>query len=125
MYWPDSGPVAAVETDATRAFAARQAEARASEDVVVRALVEMAATCGDEERAALRVQYRGEPEDEGERIARDHGFGPDRLIAMKGLARSRGASLEEVLRHALRGDLREIVMRPAVRPRRTESELGR
>ena len=92
-------------------------EDKRREDETVRALVKAAATCGDVEQAVAPV---GEPrsnddeEDEAARIARDHGFGPDRLIAMRSLARSRGVSLEVVLRAALRGDLREIVALPPI-----------
>jgi hypothetical protein len=82
----------------------------------VRALLEVASTCGSEERAAfLGSEQRGEPEDEADRIAREHGFTHDRLIALRGLARSRGVDLETVLRAALRGELRSVVERPVER----------
>ncbi len=82
---------------------------------IVRALLAFAGRSGNVEHAAFSrgVQSRDLP-DEAARIAADHGFGPDRLIAMKGLARSRGVELEVVLRAALRGTLREIVELPAV-----------
>ncbi len=86
-----------------------------AEDEVVRALVTVAERSGDTQRAAfLSLEKRGGDEaDEAEKLARDHGFSPDRLIAMKGLAHSRGVELAVVLRHALRGDLRDIVGLPA------------
>ncbi len=85
------------------------------EGVVVRALMTVAGRSGNIEQAAFRlgVESRDFP-DEAARLAAEHGFGPDRLIAMKGLARSRGVELEVVLRAALRGTLREIVELPAV-----------
>jgi len=82
------------------------------EDVAVRALLEVASTCGSEERAAfLGSEHRGAHEDEAERIAREHGFTTDRLTAFRSLARSRGVELETVLRAALRGELRSVVER--------------
>ena len=83
------------------------------ENTVLRALLTVAARSGDEERAAFfPAAHRNEQPDEAGRIAADHGFGPDRLIAMKGLARSRGVGLETVLRAALRGEFRSIVELP-------------
>ena len=86
-----------------------------AEDIVVRALATVADRAGTEERSAFGgpQEFRAK-HDEADRIARDHGFGPDRLIAMKGLARSRDVDLETVLRAALRGELRSIVALPAV-----------
>jgi hypothetical protein len=62
----------------------------------------VAARCGDEERAAFYVaSHRSDqPDDEANRIAADHRFSPDRLIAMKGPARTRGVDLGTVLRAA-------------------------
>jgi hypothetical protein len=63
------------------------------------------------------AEHRGhDDEDEADRIAREHGFSSDRLIALRGLARSRGVELDVVLRHALSGELRAIVERPPARP---------
>ena len=93
---------------------AAERRAAKAEDEVVAALVTVAERSGDTQRAAfLSLEKRGGDEaDEAEKLARDHGFSPDRLIAMKGLAHSRGVELAVVLRHALRGDLRDIVGLP-------------
>ncbi len=101
----------------TRAYPPPSYEERRAakaEDEVVAALVTVAERSGDTQRAAfLSLEKRGGDEaDEAEKLARDHGFSPDRLIAMKGLAHSRGVELAVVLRHALRGDLRDIVGLP-------------
>ncbi len=93
------------------------------EDVVLRSLMKVAARMGSEERAVVipAGDIRGLPE--AERIAAEHGFSEDRLIAMRGLARSRGVELEVVLRAALRGELRSIVqLPPSVAPRPEEEE---
>jgi len=102
-------------------YAARSREAaerRAAEEgnAVVRALVKVAERQSDIQRAAVfPLELRGGDEpDEAERIAVVHGFSPDRLLAMKGLARSRGVELAVVLRCALRGDLRDVVRLPEV-----------
>ncbi len=55
-------------------------------------------------------------DDEAARIVREHGFSPDRLVALRGLARSRDVELEVVLRAALRGSLRDVVKLPPVAP---------
>lgn len=86
------------------------------EDVAVRALVRATEAAGDLELAAFDTpEHRAGDEDTAEamRLARDHGFDSTRLIALRGLARSRGVPLEDVLRAALRGELRSIVERPA------------
>jgi len=90
---------------------------RRREDVVVRALVEVANRCGDVEHAArVPGEYRGDEDDESKsmRLVHDHGFDVARLTAFRGLARSRDVALEAVLRAALRGDLRTIVELRAV-----------
>ena len=82
------------------------------ESKILAALLEVAERIDGEERAAFFIgaHYRGR--NEAERIAHEHGFGPDRLAAMKSLARHRGVDLEVVLRAALRGGLRDIVTTP-------------
>lgn len=91
----------------------------AYEDRVVKALLTVAARCGHVQRASFTSspEARGEEFDEAEQIAWGHGFGPDRLIAMRSLARSRGVELADVLRAALRGDLRDVVALPETRAR--------
>lgn len=99
----------------------RRAEHRGT--VVVRALLVVAEKSGTHEQAAFSIGIeRRDLSDEAARIAADHGFGPDRLIAMRGLARTRGVELEVVLRAALRGDLYETVRLP---PRPCKSERSR
>ena len=62
------------------------------------------------------VTYRSESA-EALRLIRDHGFDRShRLVALRSLVRSRGVPLEDVLRAALRGDLRWIVLLPAIPP---------
>ena len=88
------------------------------ENLVIEALLTVAERSGAEERAAFfPATHRSDKSDEATRIAADHGFGPDRLVAMKSLAHHRGVELETVLRAALRGDLRSIVMLPDQRTR--------
>ena len=97
----------------------RRYETSETETRVVAALVTVAGRLGDEERAVLAgaEPRNGDPDDdEATRIVRDHGFTPDRLVAMRGLARSRDVELEAVLRAALRGELRDIVKLPPVAP---------
>jgi len=93
------------------------------ESRLVAALVTVAGRLGDEERAVLaQAESRnGDPDDDDEatRIVREHGFSPDRLVALRGLARSRDVELEVVLRAALRGDLRAVVEMPVVTDRNT------
>ncbi len=90
------------------------------ESRLVAALVTVAGRLGDEEQAVLaRAESRnGDPDDDDEatRIVREHGFSPDRLVALRGLARSRDVELEVVLRAALRGSLRDVVKLPPVAP---------
>jgi hypothetical protein len=69
------------------------------------------------EHAAARPTERREDDDEADRLVRDHGLSADRVIAFRGLARSRGVGLEEVLRHWLRGELRAVVALPPVHVR--------
>jgi len=106
-------------------YEARAADARHQrqldvESRLVAALVTLADRMGDEERAViLQVEARNgdEPDDdEATRLAREHGFSPDRLIALRGLARSRDVELAVVLRASLRGELRDIVRLPPVPP---------
>jgi len=88
-----------------------------TENRLVAALVTLADRLGDEERAViLQAESRNDADkdDEAARIVREHGFSPDRLVALRGLARSRDVALETVLRAALRGELREIVKLPPV-----------
>lgn len=87
------------------------------EDRLVSALVKVASRSGDIECATMSPRERRDDDDDADRIAREHGFSPDRLIAMRALARSRGVGLDVVLRAALRGDLRDIVTMP---PRNAE-----
>lgn len=95
----------------TRCRDAAERRAAEEEDAVVAALVTVAERQSDIQRAAVfPLELRGG--DEAERIAADHGFSPDRLLAMRGLACSRGVDLAVVLRHALRGDLRDVVRLP-------------
>jgi hypothetical protein len=56
-----------------------------SEQRALVALLKVAARCGHEEYAAFyRAPHRSDqPDDEATRIAMEHGFGPDLLIAMK------------------------------------------
>ena len=76
----------------------------------------------NEERAAPhfdaeeRQAYENDPDQEALRLAHDHGIDGTRLRAYDSLARSRGVGLDVVLRSALRGDLRDVVVLPA-RPR--------
>ena len=73
------------------------------ENQVIAALLTVADRSGNEERAAFfPAAHRSDQPDEAARIAADHGFGPDRLVAMKSLARHRGVELETVLRAAPR-----------------------
>jgi len=83
----------------------------------VSALVALWSRLGTEERADL-LPAGPEPGDdaEGLRIAADHGIDPMRLSAFRSLARSRNLALDQVLRAAFRGELREVVELPAVRP---------
>jgi len=93
----------------------REAHERANVDAVVRALVAVAGRSGSIEYAAVSLgANRSDLPDEAARIAHDHGFSTDRLVAMKGLARSRGIDLAVVLRACLGGELRSIVEMPAV-----------
>lgn len=83
------------------------------------ALVALSHRLGREERADLLPAGPARDDDaEGLRIAVDHGIDPLRVSAYQGLARSRGLSLEEVLRAAFRGELREVVRLPDVRGER-------
>ena len=96
---------------------------RARVDAVVRALLAVAGRTGSIEYAALsRGSNRSEPVDEAARIAADQGFDDTRLIAFRGLARSRGIDLADVLRAALKGELRSVVELPAVNKKRPEGE---
>ncbi len=98
----------------TRIRLHRAETAQRRDDATVRALVVVANRCGDVEFAAhVQGEHRGD-EDEAARIAREHCFDAGRLSAFRGLARSRGTTLEEVLRAALRGELRRVVERPPV-----------
>ena len=45
-------------------------------------------------------------------IAREHGMGPEVLVAYTALARSRGVDLSAVIRAQLRGDLAAVVRLP-------------
>lgn len=76
----------------------------------------------NEERAAYhfdveeRAAIESESDREALRLAADHGIDGTRLRAYDSLARSRGVGLDVVLRSALRGALRDVVVLPA-RPR--------
>ena len=71
---------------------------------------------GSEERADLLPGGPSADDDrEGLRVAHDHGIDPLRVSAMWSLAKSRGLALDEVLRAALRGELRQVVELPDVR----------
>ena len=98
-----------------RAYRRYETSETETETRVVAALVTVAGRLGDEERAVLAQadSHNGDPDDdEATRIVREHGFSPDRLVALRGLARSRGVELEAVLPAALRGELRDIVKLP-------------
>jgi len=98
-----------------RTYRRYEASETETETRVVAALVTVAGRLGDEERAVLAQadSHNGDPDDdEATRIVREHGFSPDRLVALRGLARSRGVELEAVLPAALRGELRDIVKLP-------------
>ena len=99
-----------------RTYRRYEASETETETRVVAALVTVAGRLGDEERAVLAQadSRNGDPDDDDEatRIVREHGFSPDRLVALRGLARSRGVELEAVLRATLRGELRDIVKLP-------------
>lgn len=88
----------------------------ATEERVIRALVRAAEIAPDIELAAFGTpEVRADDEESAEalRLAHDHGFDTARLVPLKSLARSRAVPLEDVLRAALRGELRSIVERPA------------
>ena len=88
------------------------------EDRCVAALVRLAAHAFVEQAAHHfdredRVAHRSESDREALRIAAAHGIDGTRLRAYDGLARARGVGLDVVLRAALRGDLRDVVILPA------------
>jgi hypothetical protein len=84
------------------------------EDRVVFAILEIAnARHGLEQAAVPDASARFGNESQAERIVREHGFDLTRVKALRGLARSRDVDLEVVLRAALRGDLRDVVLMPA------------
>ncbi len=87
----------------------RMSVAARAEQRVMDALLTVADRCGDDEQASFFSGWRRGKETEADRIAREHGFGQDRIVAMKGLARWAGVPLETVLRAALRGELRSVV----------------
>ena len=60
-----------------------------------------------------RAAWNAESDREALRIAASHGIDGTRLRAYDGLARSRGVGLDVVLRAALRGDLRDVVILPS------------
>jgi len=96
-----------------RAADARHQRQRDVEDRVVQALVAVAGRAGAEEHAVLRsLENRGDDADEAARIAREQGWDDGRLIALRGLAASRGVGVEVVIRAALRGELRAVVELP-------------
>ncbi len=97
-----------------RAADARHQRQRDVENRVVRALVKVAGRAGAEEHAVLRSldENRGDEDDEAARIAREHGWDDGRLIALRGLAASRGVDVETVIRAALKGELRAVVELP-------------
>ncbi len=92
---------------------ARWKQGRATEDRLVGVLMQRAAGLSGEERAVVAVGRRDD-EDPAERLARQHGWDDHRLVALRGLAASRGLSLEHVLRAAMRGALRQVVLIPPV-----------
>jgi len=90
----------------------------AQEDRAVAALVALASKLPREERADFRPRAESDPDDpdaEGLAVAADHGIDPARLTALRSLARSRGLNLEQVLRAAMRGELRDVVELPEPR----------
>lgn len=105
------------------ALRAKWQQARAADAQLVTVLLRRAGDLGDEERAVRPTMERRADEDPAEKLARDHGWDDGRLVAMRGLAASRGVSLERVLRAALRGGLREVVELPSGN-RPSEEEAG-
>lgn len=88
------------------------------EDRAVRALLAYDARLqmyeGDERRAIDAGLI--DPEDvDGLVLAADDGLTPDDLVPFRSLARSRGLTLEQVLRSRLRGELRDVVELPKAR----------
>jgi hypothetical protein len=89
----------------------------AEENRCVAALLRLASHV-NEERAARyfdgeeRAALDSEADKEALRLASDHGIDGTRLRAYDHLARSRGVRLDVVLRYALRGDLREVIVMP-------------
>ena len=85
---------------------------------VVDALLVIAERVGAEERAAFTAsEWRSEGADEAARLVHDHGIDSAIVVPFKGLAESRGVSLETTLRAWMRGELRDIVRLP---PRQRE-----
>jgi len=104
----------------TRIRLHRAKAAERSEDRLVKAILLVANRLGEVEHAAhVQGELRAEDEDEAaaRRLIRGHHFDPARVTALRGLARSRGCSLEVVLRAALRGTLRQVVELPPVSER--------
>jgi len=101
----------------------RQRKVDEEEDRVLRALLMLASRAGDVETATVpgeRANRRDTGDhdlDEAVRIADAHGWNDLRMVAFKGLAKSRGLPLEAVLRAALRGELRKVVELPPVHER--------
>ncbi len=91
---------------------AATAYARSDEGLAVAALLKIAAF-DDIEAAGLRAPGPCDESDaEGLRLAAEHGVDPTRIAAYRSLAHSRGLDLEQVLRAAFRGELREVVELP-------------
>lgn len=89
----------------------------AEETRCIKALLRLTATLPLDERAAwlpgMERRAREQDEDpEALRIAHDHGIDAGRIAAYDSLARSRNLPLSAVLRSALRGELRSVVVMP-------------
>jgi hypothetical protein len=91
--------------------------AQVEECTAVDALLKFAErTRGRPEGAAAAPSWSDDEDAaEGLRLAEDHGVSAARISAYRSLARSRGLTLEQVLRAAFRGELRDVVQLPEVR----------
>lgn len=94
---------------------------RGQEDRAVAVLLRLAPHVEEERCAAYpsaseRSAMRSEGDREALVIANNHGVDGSRLRAYDSLARSRGVGLDVVLRAALRGALRDVVLMPPVKP---------
>jgi hypothetical protein len=84
----------------------------AEENRAVAALLALAERTGSEERADVPSESRapGQHDDaEGLALAERHGIDATRIAAYRGLASSRGITLEQCLRALFRGELADVV----------------